>query len=112
MWQQGDRPHFTYGASYRRRRDAVPIYYPELPLRKGVIEPIAVLSMTSSIRDGSPDAWRRRVIINRLTGRKPDAAGVPDLSELTFLLKSGSDRIGALDFWASAMVNDPRQSNH
>lgn len=34
--------------------------------------------------------------------------GVPDLSELTFLLQSGSDRIGALDFQASATEYVPR----
>lgn len=106
--QDGDRLLFTYGASYRRRKDAIPIYEPELPIREGVIEPINGLSMPSCIRDGSPDAWGRRVIINRLTGKKPNAAGIPDISELTYLLQSGSDRIGALDFQASATEYVPR----
>lgn len=106
--QDGERLFFTYGASYRRRKNAIPIYEPELPIQEGVIVPINGLSMASSIRDGSPDAWGRRVIINRLTGRKPDAAGVPEISELTFLLQSGSDRIGALDFQASATEYVPR----
>ncbi|MEY9102131.1 serine/threonine-protein kinase HipA [Sinorhizobium fredii] len=39
---------------------------------------------------------------------KPDAAGVPEISELTFLLQPGSDRIGALDFQASATEYAPR----
>ncbi|AHG49119.1 phosphatidylinositol kinase (plasmid) [Rhizobium leguminosarum bv. trifolii CB782] len=106
--QDGERLYFTYGASYRRRKNAIPIYEPELPIQEGVIVPINGLSMASSIRDGSPDAWGRRVIINSLTGRKPDAAGVPEISELTFLLQSGSDRIGALDFQASATEYVPR----
>lgn len=106
--QDGERLLFTYGASYRRRENAISIYEPELPLREGVIAPLNGLSMASCIRDGSPDAWGRRVIINRLTGKKPDAAGVPDISELTFLLQSGSDRIGALDFQASATEYVPR----
>ncbi|QKK27307.1 type II toxin-antitoxin system HipA family toxin [Rhizobium hidalgonense] len=106
--QDGERLFFTYGASYRRRKNAIPIYEPELPIQEGVIVPINGLSMASSIRDGSPDAWGRRVIINRLTGRAPDAAGVPEISELTFLLQSGSDRIGALDFQASATEYVPR----
>ncbi|MGO1164908.1 type II toxin-antitoxin system HipA family toxin [Brucella sp. C7-11G] len=106
--QDGERLLFTYGASYRRRKSAIPIYEPELPLQEGVIAPINGLSMASCIRDGSPDAWGRRVIINRLTGKKPDAAGVPEISELTFLLQSGSDRIGALDFQASATEYVPR----
>lgn len=106
--QDGDRLLFTYGASYRRRKNAIPLYEPELPLQEGVIAPINGLSMASCIRDGSPDAWGRRVIINRLTGKKPDAAGVTEISELTFLLQSGSDRIGALDFQASATEYIPR----
>ncbi|CDZ55618.1 type II toxin-antitoxin system HipA family toxin [Neorhizobium galegae] len=108
LMQDGERLLFTYGASYRSRKNAIPIYEPELPLRSGVIAPINGLSMASCIRDASPDAWGRRVIINRLTGKKPDAAGVPEISELTFLLQSGSDRIGALDFQASATEYVPR----
>lgn len=106
--QDGERLLFTYGASYRRRKSAIPIYEPELPLQEGVIAPINGLQMASCIRDGSPDAWGRRVIINRLTGKKPDAARVPEIRELTFLLQSGSDRIGALDFQASATEYVPR----
>ena len=106
--QDSERLLFTYGASYRRRENSISIYDPELPLKEGVIAPINGLPMASCIRDGSPDAWGRRVIINRLTGRKPDAAGVPEISELTFLLQSGSDRIGALDFQASATEYVPR----
>ena len=108
LTQDGDRLLFTYGASYRERNDAIPIYEPELPLQRGTIAPKPGLSMPSCIRDGSPDAWGRRVIINRLTGAKPDAAGVPDISELTYLLQSGSDRIGALDFQASSQEYEPR----
>lgn len=106
--QDGARLLFTYGASYRRRKSAMSIYEPELPLQQGVIPPINGLSMASCIRDGSPDAWGRRVIINRLTGQRPAAAGAPDISELTFLLQSGSDRIGALDFQASPTDYVPR----
>jgi serine/threonine-protein kinase HipA len=106
--QDRGRLLFTYGARYRRRNAAISVYEPELPLQEGVIAPINGLSMAGCIRDGSPDAWGRRVIINRLTGRRPDAASVPDVSELTFLLQSGSDRIGALDFQASATEHVPR----
>ncbi|MBY2987901.1 type II toxin-antitoxin system HipA family toxin [Rhizobium leguminosarum] len=108
--QNGERLLFTYGASYRRRKNAISVYEPELPLQEGIIAPINGLSMASCIRDCSPDAWGRRVIINRLTGKKPDAAGVPEISELTYLLQSGSDRIGALDFQASATEYVPRHA--
>lgn len=111
LTQDGDRLLFTYGASYRERKDAISIYEPELPLQRGTIAPKTGLSLPSSIRDGSPDAWGRRVIINTLTGRHPDTAGLQELSELTFLLQSGSDRIGALDFQTSATLYEPRRNN-
>ena len=104
--QDKDRYVFNYGASYLSRKDAIPIYQPELPLGRGRIEPPPGLLMASSLRDGSPDAWGRRVIINRLIGTKATKAA--DLSELTYLLQSGSDRIGALDFQTSATEYVPR----
>ena len=93
---------FNYGQSYLARRDAMAIYLPELPLRRGAIAPEPPLTMAGCLRDGAPDAWGRRVIINRLTGLKGDAARDIDFDELTFLLNSGSDRAGALDFQPSA----------
>ncbi|MEX1216653.1 type II toxin-antitoxin system HipA family toxin [Saccharospirillum sp.] len=106
--QNGDTYGFNYGASYLRRNGAIPIYNPELPLRRGLIEPVAGLSMASCIRDGSPDAWGRRVIINRLVGARAAGTEASDITELTYLLESGSDRIGALDFQQSATEYVPR----
>ena len=108
LMRDGERLAFAYGASYRARKNAIPIHEPEPPLSEGLIEPMNGLMMPGCIRDGSPDAWGRRVIINRLTGRKPDAGDVPQLDELAFLLHSGSDRIGALDFQESATEYVPR----
>ncbi|OJI94558.1 serine/threonine-protein kinase HipA [Planktotalea frisia] len=109
--QDADRFVFNYGASYLARTDAIPIYAPELPLRRGVIEPEAGLSMASCIRDGSPDAWGRRVIINRLVGAKAREAEIGNITEISYLLASGSDRIGALDFQAAATEYVPRQKS-
>lgn len=101
---------FTYGRSYLARKDAIPIYLPELPLQRGSIAPIAPLMLANCLRDGAPDAWGRRVIINRLTGLKGGDARDVDFDELTFLLNSGSDRAGALDFQASAYEYVARES--
>ncbi len=107
--QPDGRLQFNYGRSYLARADAISIYDPELPLREGEIRLKDNMQLPSCIRDASPDAWGRRVIINRMTGLKgPDAAAV-ELDELTYLLESGSDRIGALDFQASATAYAPRQ---
>lgn len=92
---------FNYGRSYLRRDDAIPIYEPELPLREGVLPLPGGLTMPSCIRDAAPDAWGRRVIVNRKFGHKRDAIDPTQLDELTYLIESGSDRIGALDFQRS-----------
>ncbi len=93
---------FVYGRSYRALADAVPLYLPELPLKTGLIRPLNGLPMASAIRDAAPDAWGRRVILNRTFGLKGGELDGVELDELTFLLQSGSDRIGALDFQTSA----------
>lgn len=105
---RGGRIDFVYGKSYRERADAIALYLPELPLGSGVIAPPSGLQMASAIRDGAPDAWGRRVILNRTLGLKGDAISGQELDELTYLLESGSDRIGALDFQASAKIYAPR----
>ena len=101
VFAQDDHFVFTYGRSYLTRSDAIPIYEPELPLRGGAIVPEPPLEIANALRDASPDAWGRRVIAHRLVGDVGGANGIADLDELTYMLKSGSDRIGALDFQAS-----------
>ncbi len=103
---------FNYSKSYLDRTDdvspAMAIYEPELPLRAGVLSPPAGLNLAGCIRDASPDAWGRRVIINRKLGAGNPAADTAELSELAYLLESGSDRIGALDFQRSPSEYLPR----
>lgn len=93
---------FNYGRSYLARAEAVALYLPELPLQPGLLPLPTGLSMPGCLRDGAPDAWGRRVILNQLLGRAGRGADSAVLDELTYLLQSGSDRIGALDFQASA----------
>ncbi|WP_372426163.1 type II toxin-antitoxin system HipA family toxin [Salinarimonas chemoclinalis] len=99
---------FNYGRSYLARADRIPIYEPELPLRPGVIAPAPDLTIAGCLRDAAPDAWGRRVILDRLTGARGRDADPGTLDELTYLLFSGSDRIGALDFQRSATRYVPR----
>ena len=106
--RDGDRLIFNYGQSYLDRDDRIPIYEPELPLRSGAILPEAGLNMAGCLRDAAPDAWGRRVILNRTFGRKGKDADIGALHELTYLLASGSDRIGALDFQRSPSEYEPR----
>jgi serine/threonine-protein kinase HipA len=108
VWRDGDRLIFNYGRSYLDRADAIPIYEPELPLKRGAIVPEAGLAMAGCLRDGAPDAWGRRVILNRMLGLRGRDADIGALDELTYMLESGSDRIGALDFQASPTTYQPR----
>ena len=93
---------FNYGRSYLARRNAIALYIPELPLKPDVLPLLNGLSMPSCIRDAAPDAWGRRVIINRKLGARGKEIDTAEFDELTYLLESGSDRIGALDFQLSA----------
>ena len=95
---------YTYARSFRERPDAISLFTPELPLLPGTFDPTAPvmrrrspLPLHGCLRDAAPDAWGRRVI-NLRTAGDPEA----DLTELTYLAASGSDRIGALDFQDSA----------
>jgi len=100
--REGGELQFNYGRNYLDREDAIPLYEPELPLRPGSLPPPDGLSMPSCLRDASPDAWGRRVIEYR-RGASADEPG-----ELDYLLESGSDRIGALDFQLSGEEYVPR----
>jgi serine/threonine-protein kinase HipA len=108
--------HFNYGKSYLDRTDdknpAIPIYAPELPLRAGVLPLLNDLEIPNCIRDAAPDAWGRRVIINKQFGLKGRDADTGSLDEITYLLESGSDRIGALDFQRSPTEFVPRTANN
>ena len=86
--------HFTYGKSYLTRTDALTLSPMELPLSAQTFSPIGLHEMPACLRDASPDAWGRRLIDYQFPHLNPN--------ELDYLLLSGSDRIGALDFQHSA----------
>lgn len=109
---EGPQIIFNYGKSYLARDNAIALYDKELPLRAGALPLLNGLSMPNCIRDAAPDAWGRRVIINRKLGLKGIGADTAQLDELTYLLESGSDRIGALDFQLSATEYIPRLSSN
>jgi len=93
---------FQYGTRYLERPNRMSVYGPELPLTRQAFQATADLHMPGAIRDASPDAWGRRVIMSRLTGDRGRDVETDRLPELTYLLESGSNRFGALDFQASA----------
>ncbi|KQO98454.1 type II toxin-antitoxin system HipA family toxin [Leifsonia sp. Leaf264] len=108
----GDTHFFTYGGSYPSLHDAVPLYLPELPLtNKDRIRPLGDLTLAGCLADGAPDAWGRRVVLARRLGKVTRETDVDQLDILTYMLESGSDRFGAIDFQASAREYVPRQKS-
>lgn len=94
------RYYFTYGRSYLANEGAIPLSPYELPLERGEQEPTGMNIMPSCLRDGGPDAWGQRVLLSKY--------GDDPLTALDYLLLSGSDRIGALDFQESSTDYRPR----
>jgi serine/threonine-protein kinase HipA len=102
----GTRISFTYGRSYLSRSEAVAIYEPELPLRSGPQYAVEGVRLPLCLDDTMPDSWGRTIIHHRRG--QPTA----ELPEITYLLESSSDRLGALDYQTSADEYVPRQSDH
>ncbi len=100
LTKENQRCVFSYGKHYRLNPLAIPLSPLELPLLAGKHSPQNLNLIHSCIRDAAPDAWGRMLIDYQY----------PDLScsELDYLMLSGSNRIGALDFQASATEYIPR----
>lgn len=100
-----DRIAFVYARSYLESSHAVPIYDSELPLKTGYQYPASAQTrgVPLCIDDAMPDSWGRRLVNHRL------GELMVEFGDLTYLLESGSDRIGALDFQASADHYQPRE---
>lgn len=100
--KRGTLYSFTYSRRYRDNPHAIALSPFELPLTAGTFTPTGLNTLHSCLRDAAPDAWGRRVINHHHPKFVPD--------ELDYLLLSGSERIGALDFQLSATHYEPRQS--
>ena len=111
LFSVGKQLLYNYGRSYLSRNNAIPLYEPELPLRAGVLPLTPGLTMPNCLRDAAPDAWGRRVIINSIFGKSGTDIDTAEIDELTYLLGSGSDRIGALDFQRSADAYVAREAS-
>ncbi len=104
--QVGESLVFRYGERYLQRDNRIAMYEPELPLRSG--EHVPDGRVHGCLLDAGRDSWGQRVIIHRRSGR--GVQDTSDLRPLTYLVAAGSDRIGALDFQASATEYVPRQA--
>ncbi|MEX0604850.1 MAG: HipA domain-containing protein [Marinobacter sp.] len=93
---------FRYARSYLDRENAITLAPPGRPLGELTDdETVLDAELNCAIRDASPDAWGRNVMLREFAntpGRKQS-----ELGEIDFLLRAGPDRIGALD-----ATNDPK----
>lgn len=95
---------FRYGQSYLENSMAMPLSPFELPLTSDIFFPTGLNVMPACIRDAGPDAWGRRLIDYKYANLHAN--------ELDYLLLSGSNRIGALDFQESSKNYLPRESKN
>lgn len=92
----GQEHVFRYARSYLQRDNAIALAPPNCTL--GTLdgeEHILDDELNSAIRDASPDAWGRNIMLREhanASGRSENEPG-----EIDFLLRAGPDRIGALD---------------
>jgi len=100
--QHGETFSFTYGKNYLQEKQAIPLSPFELPLQAGPFFPEGMNVIHSCLRDAAPDAWGRRLINHEYS--------YLSTSELDYMLLSGSNRIGALDFQLSSTDYIPRDS--
>lgn len=98
---------FAYGQGWLRAGHPA-VFLPELPTGRGRQEPGPGLAVHGVLRDAGPDAWGQRVIMRRLLARDVRDRDSAELSLLTHLLHSGSDRVGALDFQLDPRTHVPR----
>jgi len=99
----GQEHVFRYARSYLERENAIPLAPPDRVLGRLVPDEwVLDAELNSAVRDASPDAWGRNLLLREYVA----APGQPraELGEIDFLLKAGPDRIGALD-----ATTDPRE---
>lgn len=96
VWSEGSTHRFLYGQSYLRRPDAVALF--GMPLSDAPMDPPAGMGLHGALRDALPDAWGQQVILARLTGRSGLGGDPADLTPITYMRQSSSDRFGAIDF--------------
>lgn len=100
---------FDYGRLYQERENAVSLS-PTLPLSGDTYGPTGSMGLPGALRDASPDAWGRRVVQYQVTGDRGADADTGTLDERTYLLHSGSNRFGAIDFQLSSAEYVPRNA--
>lgn len=89
---------FVYDPGYLLLKHAIPIFQADLPLVHRKLYPAEPHQLAPSLRDALPDRWGRRAIAAKLSNPPRSRFREDDLDDITVMLGSNSDRIGALEF--------------
>lgn len=92
LYVDGGTLWFVYRRVYRGSRDALALS-PHMPIQADPFMMRSADILPRPLADAGPDAWGRRVIEYR--------SGTSGLDELSYLVNSRSDRIGAFEFTAT-----------
>jgi len=100
---------FRYARSYLERKNAIPLAPPGCTLGELTGDDYVLdAELNSPIRDASPDAWGRNVMMREYANEPGQKER--ELGEIDFLLRAGPDRIGALDATADPRHYVPKKS--
>jgi len=106
----GQENVFRYARSYLQRDNAVPLAPPNCTLGSLTGEEhILDDELNSAIRDASPDAWGRNIMLREHANAL--SKNENELGEIDFLLRAGPDRIGALDATNTPSHYFPKKSH-
>ena len=95
---EGASTSFVYDPGYLLLKHAIPIFQADLPLDHRRLYPAEPHLLAPSLRDALPDRWGRRAIAAKLSNLPRPRIREDDLDDITVMLGSNSDRIGALEF--------------
>jgi len=101
----GDAASYCYDRTYLTLPDATPLFTADLPLSVDRLHPPAPHRVAPTLRDALPDRWGRRVIAVALSKSGQQPLHEDEIDDITLMLQTGSDRIGALDFRRPNTVN-------
>lgn len=94
----GDAVSYRYDRAYLKRPGAIPLFAADLPLSADRLHPPAPHRLAPTLRDALPDRWGRRVIVAALSKPGLQPVREDEIDDITLMLQTGSDRIGALGF--------------
>jgi serine/threonine-protein kinase HipA len=96
VWPEGSTHRFRYGRPFLENPHAIALF--GMPLDDQPLDPPDGMTLHGALRDALPDAWGQHIILARLAERSRRGGDTGDLTAITCMRNSSSDRFGAIDF--------------